>query len=327
MAYVAPTTRADGYVVDATEWNKNTVDNPIALKALIDALGSSAATRCDGRLTLTTGVPVTNADVTAATTLYFAPYRGNQIALYDGSSVWNIVNFTELSIAVPATTNQMYDVFVYSNAGTATLELTAWTNDSTRATALTTQNGVLVKTGATTRRFVGCMRTTTVSGQTEDSKTKRFVYSYANRVPRQLQQQETTSTWTYSTATWRQQRNTATNQVELITGVAECPLVLLARAMAANDTGGGVVISVGIGEDSTTAPVDVSAVGGMNIQTANQFFTTTAQLSKVPAVGYHKYCLLEGVTASGSTTWVGAGSSAVATTAANGTGLFGTIDG
>jgi hypothetical protein len=32
MAYVTPTTRADGYVVDAAEWNKNTVDNPIAIK-------------------------------------------------------------------------------------------------------------------------------------------------------------------------------------------------------------------------------------------------------------------------------------------------------
>jgi hypothetical protein len=32
LAYVTPTTRADGYVVDAAEWNKNTVDNPIAIK-------------------------------------------------------------------------------------------------------------------------------------------------------------------------------------------------------------------------------------------------------------------------------------------------------
>lgn len=35
MAYVVPTTRADGYVVDNAEWNKNTVDNPIALRAVL----------------------------------------------------------------------------------------------------------------------------------------------------------------------------------------------------------------------------------------------------------------------------------------------------
>jgi hypothetical protein len=54
MAYVTPTTRADGYVVDAAEWNKNTVDNPIAIKTgtvtldlvtsagLVDLSGASA---------------------------------------------------------------------------------------------------------------------------------------------------------------------------------------------------------------------------------------------------------------------------------------------
>src|SRR6185436_9706895 len=40
---------------------------------------------CDGRLTLTSGTPVTTGDVTAATTLYFTPNGGNQIALYTGS--------------------------------------------------------------------------------------------------------------------------------------------------------------------------------------------------------------------------------------------------
>lgn len=42
MAYVAPTTRADGYVVPASEWNKNTVDNPIALRAGEVAIASQA---------------------------------------------------------------------------------------------------------------------------------------------------------------------------------------------------------------------------------------------------------------------------------------------
>lgn len=32
MAYSTPTSRAPGYVVGSTEWNKNTVDNPIALR-------------------------------------------------------------------------------------------------------------------------------------------------------------------------------------------------------------------------------------------------------------------------------------------------------
>lgn len=42
MAYSAPTTRSDGYVVDAAEWNKNTVDNPIALRSGAIAIASQA---------------------------------------------------------------------------------------------------------------------------------------------------------------------------------------------------------------------------------------------------------------------------------------------
>lgn len=43
MAYVTPTTRADGYVVDAAEYNKNTVDNVIALRTGALAMTGQAA--------------------------------------------------------------------------------------------------------------------------------------------------------------------------------------------------------------------------------------------------------------------------------------------
>lgn len=42
MAYSTPTTRSDGYVIDAAEWNKNTVDNPIALRTGALAIASQA---------------------------------------------------------------------------------------------------------------------------------------------------------------------------------------------------------------------------------------------------------------------------------------------
>lgn len=42
MAWVAPTTRADGYTIDASEWNQNAVNNPIALRAGAMAIASQA---------------------------------------------------------------------------------------------------------------------------------------------------------------------------------------------------------------------------------------------------------------------------------------------
>lgn len=48
MAYVVPTSRADGYTVDAAEWNKNTVDNPIAIKAQVDGFVVEQTTTVTG---------------------------------------------------------------------------------------------------------------------------------------------------------------------------------------------------------------------------------------------------------------------------------------
>jgi hypothetical protein len=52
-----------------------------------------------GRLTLTSGVPVMTADVAAATTIYYTPYAGNSIPIYNGT-VFVPYAFAELSLAL-----------------------------------------------------------------------------------------------------------------------------------------------------------------------------------------------------------------------------------
>lgn len=59
---------------------------------------------CQGRLTLTSGTPVTTSDVTAASTLYFTPYGGNKITLYTGV-YWQPFTFTERSLALSGLTS------------------------------------------------------------------------------------------------------------------------------------------------------------------------------------------------------------------------------
>jgi hypothetical protein len=260
----------------------------------------------DGRLTLTSGTPVTTADVTAATTLYWTPYAGNQVALYDGSA-WAMYTFTERSIAVPATTSQMYDVFVYNNAGAITLELTAWTNDTTRATALTKQDGVYVKTGALTRRYLGSFRTTTVSGQTEDSAAKRFVSNYYNRVVRPLAVFDSTDSWVYQSSTWRQARASTANQVAVVVGVAEDAIALSLQAHTGNSAVGPVA-NAAIGADSITTPAGIS-VGGLisysNADVATYMIRLYAHVSLIPAAGYHYYAWLEASSNVGVQTFYG----------------------
>jgi hypothetical protein len=260
-----------------------------------------------GRLTLTTAVPVTTADVTAATTIFFTPYGGNYISLYDGTN-WNLVSFTEISIAVPATTVTTYDVFCFSNAGVATLELLAWTNDTTRATALVLQNGVLSKTGALTRRYLGTCRTTSVSGQTEDSFVKRFVWNYYNRVPRTLKRFEATDSWTYSTAAYRQANASASNQVECVVGVAEVEAHLTLVSMTSNSAADDNTF-ISISDQATTVSTtpDASVIGQplRSGTSASVLIPGQAVLRKYPVVGHHVFGWLEQGSGTNTTTWYG----------------------
>lgn len=259
---------------------------------------------CDGRITLTTATPVTTADVTGATTVYFTPYQGNVCALYDGTSTWNPRTFSELSLALGAdTTGVNYDLWVYDNAGTATLERLAWSTDTARATDLVLQDGVRVKTGATTRRYVGTYRTTG-AGTTEDSAAKRFVWNAYNRVPRDLRAVEATNTWTYTTATWRQANAATANQLDMVIGLAESELTVDVRTLAEN-TAADTDMLVAVGEDSTTTPASnqIQIVGQSSV--VNIAVPVSATLRKWPAIGRHFYVWLEQSEAAGTTTFYG----------------------
>ena len=218
-------------------------------KSMSGSVFSGGGYPMEARLTLETGVPISTTDQTAKTTLYLTPYKGNQIAVYDGTSAWSTLTLSaDISITLAGLTAGLpYDVYVYSNAGTLALELTAWTNTTTRATARTLQNGVYVKTGATTRRYIGTIAIV-ATGQCEDSSVKRMVYNYYNQVTR-LAVLSNINSHAYATAAWRAWNNDAANsQVMFMLGDAQ----QVTGIYRANITvGGGGGVSFGI---ATTGP-------------------------------------------------------------------------
>lgn len=193
--------------------------DPTSARVRVIGGGAAAGDKypMEARLTLETGVPISTTDQTAKTTLYLTPYKGNQIAVYDGTSAWSTLTLSaDISITLAGLTAGLpYDVYVYSNAGTLALELTAWTNTTTRATARALQNGVYVKTGATTRRFVGTI-CIVATGQCEDSVSKRMVNNFYNQVPRPMAVSYISS-HAYATAAWRAwNNNAALSQVSMV---------------------------------------------------------------------------------------------------------------
>lgn len=302
---------------DADEVTIWTQDNVGAVPQT--TIASSYNDLCNGRVTLTTVTPVPTSDVTGATTVYFTPYKGNRCALHDGST-WNLVTFTEVSLSLGSdAANTNYDLFLFSNGGVATLERVAWTNNTTRATAIVLQDGVLVKSGDSTRRYLGTYRTTSVAGQTEDSRTKRFVWNMLNRVDGSLRVADATDSWQYTTATWRQANNSTANQVGVVIGVVEDPIRLQVVVFASN-TNADVSTAVGIGEDSTTAP-HASVMGMYGASTvANIGYRLGATLDVLPSsVGFHFYAWLEHSNATGTTTWRGDGGIATLVSGLSGT--------
>jgi hypothetical protein len=271
--------------------------------SLYDDFGLVPSHICNGRLTLTTATPVTTADVTGATTLYFTPFHGNLLSVYFTGWGWVIRKFSELSITlVGLTASKPYDVFVYDNAGTLTLELCVWTNPTTRATNLAWQDGTYVKSGDPTRRYLGTIYINASGGQTNDSLTKRFVWNYYNRLPRKLKVIDATDTWAYTTSTWRSANNSTANRVESIIGVAEDPLNLM--AVGSSDNGTSSSRLTGIGINSTSA-------NGADLTDQTAFHLTVgphhAYIDSIPAIGYSYYQWLEISQATGTTTWYGDG--------------------
>lgn len=107
------------------------------------------------RLTLTSGTPVTTSDVTFGTTIFCTPFNGNGISLYSGSA-WATIYASEFYLALGTLANAtVYDIFCYSLAGVPVLEFTAWASTTLRATNLVYQDGILVKSGDPTRRYLG----------------------------------------------------------------------------------------------------------------------------------------------------------------------------
>lgn len=267
--------------------------------------GSTPYSLCQGRLTLTSGTPVTTSDVTAATTLYFTPYKGDQVGLYTGSA-WEMKTFSELSLSLSGyTADKNYDIWAYDNSGTVTLDSTVWTNDTTRATALTTQDGIYVKSGATTRRYLGTIRITGTTGQCEDSENKRYVWNYYNRTVRSLYRAGHGSNYTYNSSSFRAANADATQAVYLVAGVSEDAVHLENTVRSSGGTGA----ILGITPDGTGEPPR-DAQQSTQITAADT--TNVAVYVGIPAAGYHYYTRVE---------WV---IGTVTFTATNGQGMQGT---
>ena len=155
----------------------------------------------------TPGDPVTGSTLGTATPyLWYVPYKHSVISLYNGSE-WQYHRFDSFVIDIGNASNIVngsfanttnYDVYVYDNGGTLSMELAAWADStpdlSSRDPSYTPVrlDGVLVGNFDNTRRYVGTIRSYTFNGivipktETVGPRDLFGVWNYYNQVKQNL---------------------------------------------------------------------------------------------------------------------------------------------
>ena len=264
----------------------------------------------DFRLCGASGTPVPTSDTTTISTLYLTPYKGNRIALYY-SSAWQLFTTAEVSKALSSlTSGKPYDVFAYYDGSAVQLEFLVWTNDTTRATALAYQDGILVKSGDATRRYIGSFYTTATNATTwvtvadvASTTVKAYIWNYYNRVRFSLRLYDSTNSYTYS-STIRQWNGSGNAQLNVLAGLAESAIDVTAMATCAMNSTGGAMFTC-IGYDSTSSAPTGAIFHNINSSATNRTLPLSAQLTHQPGVGRHFYAWLQGTNGGATWTWYG----------------------
>lgn len=276
-----------------------------------------APTPPQGRLTLATGVPVMTTSQASKTTIYYAPYTGCRIPIYNGTA-FAMTFFTEMSNLTTASNvgsagpaavanNSNYDLFVWVDAGVPTLTRgPLWTSDTARGTgAGTTElvrlNGILTNAVAITNgpaanrgTYVGTVRSDgsaqinfVFGGFSANATAGLFgVWNAYNRVPVSTMLGLTTATWTYPAASaWRAANAQTTARVSMVRGLNEDPVAATNCNIGSVSAGDA---AIGIGLDSTTARTGIT--GYVNTSTS---LPVEANYSDLPGLGFHFLQMIE----------------------------------
>lgn len=228
-----------------------------------------------GRLTLQTGTPVMTSTQSAKTTVFYTPYNGPMVPIYDGTNMVPTV-FSELSqLTTDATkspaavaASSLYDMFVWNDAGTIRCTRgPAWTNDTTRSagTALVRVNGILLNNVSITNgpaasrgTYVGTVGSNASSsidwilpGSAAGGTAGVLnVWNAYNRVAFKGSVVDSTASWAYTTTTYRASDGSNNNRVTFISGLDEN--FISARMAVAITSSGAAGGNAAIGIDSTS---------------------------------------------------------------------------
>lgn len=313
-------------VADVTDMSANgrslvAAANYAAMRTLLGVQPSSPR----GRLTLATATPVMGSTQAGKTTLYYTPYIGATLPIYDGTSMLQ-TPFTELSVATTDTTknpaaigaSKVNDWFVWNDAGTLRLSHGPdWTSDIARSagTALVMVNGIWLNSVAITNgpaasrgTYVGTTRSNAssqldfIAPTTHGTAAVIGVWNAYNRVAAPQRVSNAASSYTYSTAAVRQIGGSNVNQVSFVTGLQTDAIEASFNVVTSLSAVVAAYKEYYIALDSITVG-DVTGSCQNGVAVSAQFSVST-RTAYPPQIGYHYIAALElGDGANGNTTY------------------------
>ena len=303
------------------------------VSAAISGIGSGGGTAGlgnfgppQGRLTLQSNTPVMISPASGSTVIYYTPYIGNKIPIFDGS-VMNMTAFTQVIGDTTDTTknpgavapNSIQDWFVWNDAGTIWLcHGPQWTSNTLRAptsgdierVAGLWVNHAAIANGPAAQRgtYVGTTfadanaKLSWVQGSRALGGGAGFLYVWNayNRVATFTQVTEATGNWVPAANTlvvWRPLNSSVGNRISYVAGLAED--VLLAAIYQPIGAIVGSWVGAAIGFDSVNT---ASGPTGFALVPAVSFFCELNAANILnAAMGAHYVQSLEWVYSAGHT--------------------------
>jgi hypothetical protein len=287
-----------------------------------------------GRLTLATGTPVMTTDVAGATTVFYTPYNGQFVPIWNGSTFAMTDIGAELSQATTDTTkspsavaaNSVYDIFIWKDG--STIRATrgpAWTSSTSRGTGPGTsqlqlltgiyvnQNAIANGPQANFGTYVGTISSNGSaqidwklgSSASGGGTATLGVWNAYNRVAVRAQVSDSTASWTYGAATVRPANNSTGNRVNLVSGLPLEAIDARYYDQAVLGGGSGPYALFGLVLDSTTT------MDRYMVSQATVLLVGVAAASYVPQLGLHFIQAVEYADGNTTTTFLGGPSTLV----------------
>jgi hypothetical protein len=212
-----------------------------------------------GYITPVSGTAIISSDSVSATTVYYTPYTGVLVPIYNGATFipTSIVSELQYTLTSSMVANNIYDLFVFSLSGVPTLgsgpSWSAGTGGSIAAgscargtgaggAAISRVNGIWVNTASMTIRYGNGTTTTSVAasqatyvgsiyidgtnGQVSCYRSfgqsrKWGIWNAYNRAPIVLTAGDATASWSYTSSTYRPSNNNTANSLTVFCGLAE----------------------------------------------------------------------------------------------------------